>query len=62
MRSRKTIHRRRIRSRRAQVSAVGTVLGLLLVTTYIAGYLATTLPSQMQELEFEHELQVENQL
>lgn len=62
MRTRKTIRRRRIRSRRAQVSAVGTVLGLLLVTTYIAGYLATTLPSQMQELEFEHELQVENQL
>jgi hypothetical protein len=44
------------------VSAVGVMLGLLLVTVYIANYLGTTLPSQMEELEFEHELQVENQL
>ncbi|MCI4342003.1 MAG: hypothetical protein L3K11_06520 [Thermoplasmata archaeon] len=62
MRSWRTIRQRRWRSRKAQVSAVGVLLGLLLVTVYIANYLGMTLPSQMQELEFEHELQVENQL
>ncbi|MCI4345405.1 MAG: hypothetical protein L3K07_01420 [Thermoplasmata archaeon] len=62
MRPWRTIRQRRRRSRKGQVSAVGVLLGLLLVTVYIANYLGTTLPSQMQELEFEHELQVENQL
>ncbi|MCI4362794.1 MAG: hypothetical protein L3K13_00585 [Thermoplasmata archaeon] len=62
MRYWKTIRQRRRRARAGQVSAVAVVLGLLLVVTFIANYLAQTLPSQMQELEFEHTLQVEDQL
>jgi hypothetical protein len=58
----KTIRQRRPRARRGQVSAVAVLLGLLLVVTYIANYLGQALPSQMQEYEFEHTLQVENQL
>jgi hypothetical protein len=54
--------RRWRRSRRAQVSAVAVTLGLLLVTTYIANFLAQQLPSEMQEEEFEHTLLVEDQL
>ncbi|MCI4340909.1 MAG: hypothetical protein L3K11_00810 [Thermoplasmata archaeon] len=57
-----TLRQRWRRSRRAQVSAVAVVLGLLLVTTYIANFLSQQLPSQMQELEFEHTLLVEDQL
>jgi hypothetical protein len=52
----------RRRSRRAQVSAVATILGLLLVVTFIANYITTTLPSQMQVNDLNHELTVENQL
>ncbi len=52
----------RRRSRRAQVSAVATIFGLMLVVTFIANYLATTLPNQMQVNELNHEIQVENQL
>jgi hypothetical protein len=44
------------------VSALVTVLGLLLVVTFIANFVLLQLPGQMQELEFEHTLQVENQL
>ncbi len=52
----------RLRSRKAQVSAVATILGLLLVVTYIANYLSTTLPSQMGTNDLDHVLQVENQM
>jgi hypothetical protein len=56
-------HRRwRRRGRRAQVAAVATILGLLLVVTFIANYLSTTLPQQMSVNDLDHELQVENQL
>lgn len=52
----------RRRGRRAQVAAVATILGLLLVVTFIATYLSTTLPNQMQVNDLNHDLQVENQL
>jgi hypothetical protein len=56
-------HRRwRRRGRRAQVAAVATILGLLLVVTFIANYLQTTLPNQMSTNDLDHDLQVENQL
>ena len=41
---------------------MATILGLLLVVTFIATYLATTLPNQMQVNDLNHDLQVENQL
>ncbi|HTW77790.1 MAG TPA: hypothetical protein VMG14_08535, partial [Thermoplasmata archaeon] len=52
----------RRRGRRGQVAAVATILGLLLVVTFIANYLTTTLPNQMSINDLDHELQVENQL
>ena len=52
----------RRRGRRAQVAPVATILGLLLVVTFIANYIATTLPSQMSANDTNHEVQVENQL
>jgi hypothetical protein len=52
----------RLRGRRGQVAAVATILGLLLVVTFIANYLTTTLPSQMSVNELDHVVQVENQL
>ncbi len=52
----------RRRSRRAQVSAVATILGLLLVVTFIANFISTTLPNQMQVNDLNHELTVEDQL
>lgn len=57
------MHRRwRRRGRRGQVAAVATILGLLLVVTFIANYLSTTLPQQMSLNDLNHDLQVENQL
>jgi hypothetical protein len=59
----RTPHRKwRRRGRRAQVSAVATLLGLLLVVTFIANYLTTQLPNQMNANDLAHEVQVENQL
>jgi hypothetical protein len=52
----------RRRARRGQVAPVATILGLLLVVTFIANYLATTLPSQMSVNDLNHEVQVENQV
>jgi len=52
----------RRRGRRGQVAPVATILGLLLVVTYIANYISTTLPAQMASNDTEHLLQVENQL
>ncbi len=52
----------RSRSKRAQVSAIATILGLLLVVSFVANYIATTLPSQMAVNDGNHALQVENQL
>jgi hypothetical protein len=44
------------------VAPVATILGLLLVVTFIANYLTTTLPSQMSVNDVNHEVQVENQV
>ena len=52
----------RLRGRRGQVSAVATILGLLLVVTYIANYLTTTLPQQMSTNDLNHVVEVENQV
>jgi hypothetical protein len=41
---------------------VATILGLLLVVTFVATYLSTTLPNQMSLNDLNHDLQVENQL
>ncbi|MCI4339501.1 MAG: hypothetical protein L3J68_04125, partial [Thermoplasmata archaeon] len=56
------IRKWRLRGRRGQVSAVATILGLLLVVTYIANYLTTTLPQQMSINDLNHDVQVEDQL
>jgi hypothetical protein len=52
----------RLRGRRGQVAAVATILGLLLVVTYLANYLTTTLPGQMSVNDLQHDVQVENQV
>jgi len=41
---------------------VATILGLLLVVTFLANYLATTLPNTMGANDLQHEQQVENQV
>ena len=61
-RSRTRARRWRARGRRAQVAPVATVLGLLLVVTYIATYLSTTLPNQMSVNDLNHDLLVQNQV
>jgi hypothetical protein len=52
----------RLRGRRGQVSAIATILGLLLVVTFIANYLTATLPNQMSVNDLNHVIQVENQV
>jgi hypothetical protein len=59
---RRAVRKWRSRGRRGQVAAVATILGLLLVVTFIANYLTTTLPNQMSVNDLDHELQVENQI
>jgi hypothetical protein len=58
----RTIRQRGRRAQRGQVSAVATVLGLLLVVTYLSNYLVFQLPGQMSQAEFQHVVEVENQL
>jgi hypothetical protein len=58
----RTIRQRRRRARKGQVAAVATVLGLLLVVTYLSNYLEQQLPAALTSSEFTHVLQVENQL
>lgn len=41
---------------------MATILGLLLVVTFLATYLSTTLPSQMSVNDLNHDLLVENQV
>lgn len=58
-------HRRRRwarRGRRAQVAAVATILGLLLVVTMVANYLTTQLPAAMRVNDADHALAVEDQV
>jgi hypothetical protein len=61
-RTRAPARRWRRRGRRAQVAAVATILGLLLVVTFIANYLTTQLPNQMSVNDLNHDILVENQL
>jgi len=58
----RTIRQRRRRARKGQVAAVATVLGLLLVVTFISNYLEQQLPEALTAAEFAHILQVDNQL
>ncbi|MCI4372159.1 MAG: hypothetical protein L3K02_00725 [Thermoplasmata archaeon] len=51
----------RRRGRRGQVAAVATLLGLLLVVTFIANFLTTVVPNQMQVNDLNHVIQVENE-
>lgn len=44
------------------MSAVATTLTLLIVVSYIANYLSSTLPGQMQGVEFRHQLVVQDQI
>lgn len=52
----------RRRGRKAQVSAVATILGLLLVVSFIANYLSTSLPQYMTVNDVSHDLLVENEV
>jgi hypothetical protein len=58
----RTIRQRRSRARRGQVSAVATVLGLLLVVTFITQFVLIPLPGVMSDFELRHVLLVENQV
>ncbi|HYK93917.1 MAG TPA: hypothetical protein VEY07_07755 [Thermoplasmata archaeon] len=62
MRRFRTIRQHRRRANKAQVAAVATILGLLLVVTFISQFVLQPLPAQMAGLETEHTFQVENQL
>ncbi|MCI4361669.1 MAG: hypothetical protein L3J77_00530 [Thermoplasmata archaeon] len=62
MRSWTTIRHRRARSRKGQVSAVATILALLLVVSFIANFLVGELPGDMEQIETSHILTVEDQL
>ena len=49
------------RGRSGQVSAVATILALLLFVSFLATFVFGQLPGQMTQEEFQHQLQVENQ-
>ncbi len=51
----------RRRGRRGQVAAVATLLGLLLIVTFIANFLITVVPNQMQVNDLNRDIAVENQ-
>ncbi|MFY9716680.1 MAG: hypothetical protein WAK40_01920 [Thermoplasmata archaeon] len=52
----------RRRGRKGQASAVATILGLMLVVTFIANYLTTTLPQYMSVNDVNHDLLVQNEV
>jgi hypothetical protein len=58
----RTIRQRRHRARKGQVAAVATVMGLLLVVTFLSNFLEQQLPAALTASEFSHVIQVENQL
>jgi hypothetical protein len=58
----RTIRQYRRRANSGQVAAVATVLGLLLVTTFIASFVLVQLPAEMANNEFVHTILVENQV
>lgn len=57
----RTIRQRRRRANAAQVSAVATLLGLMLVVAMIANFVADQLPQDMRTRELQHDLNVEDQ-
>ncbi len=59
---RRSVRAWRLRGRRGQVSAIATIFGLLIVVTFIANYLTTTLPQQMSVNDLNHVVQVEDQI
>ena len=61
MRSWRTIRQRRDRARRGQVSAVATILGLLLFVSLLSNYVILQLPNTMSTLEYQHVLTLENE-
>jgi len=61
-RRRGRVRKWRLRGRRAQVSAIATILGLLLVVTFIANYLTATLPNAMSVNDLNHVVLIENQV
>jgi hypothetical protein len=56
------LRHRGLRSRSGQVSAVATILALLLFVSFLATFVFGQLPAQMSQQEFEHQLQVEDQM
>jgi hypothetical protein len=58
----KPLRRRGLRGRSGQVSAVATVLALMLFTSFLATFVLGVLPTQMTQQEFQHQLQVQNQI
>jgi hypothetical protein len=58
----RTIRQRRSRARKGQVAAVATVMGLLLVVTYLSNYLEQQLPATLTATEFSHIIQLEDQM
>src|SRR5580700_1712272 len=62
MRTWSTIRQRRYRARKGQVSAVATILGLLLFVAFIANFILAELPAEMSQNETSHILLVEDQL
>ena len=58
----RTIGQRRGRARKAQVSAIAVVLSLLLIVSFIANFITTQLPGEMSQIEFQHIVQVRDQL
>ena len=62
MRRFRTIGQRRHRRRKAQVAAVATVFGLLLVVDALAQFALAPLPGLERNAEFNHQLLVQNQL
>ncbi len=58
----RTIRQRRGRARKGQVAAIATILGLLLVVSFIANFILLQLPGEMSQVELIHEAQVEDQL
>lgn len=57
----RTIRQRQRRANKAQVAAVATVLGLLIVVSFIADFVLDELPGEIATAEFDHVVQVENQ-
>lgn len=56
------LRQRGLRARSGQVSAVATVLALLLFVSFLSTFVLEPLNGQMTRLEVQHELQVEDQL